>query len=108
MSRSYKKTPIIGYTTCRSEKHDKFIWHKKWRLHERIKLATLIKGDLEDHCTIHKHQVSNVWSMGKDGKCYFPYQEQKDRAEVISSIRSKNNREKSSLKKRIVHQWMGK
>jgi hypothetical protein len=108
VTRSYRKTPIFGYTTCHSEKHDKFIWHKKWCLRERINLATVIKGDLENHCSVHQRQVSNVWLMGKDGKHYFSHQEQKDHAELISSIRSKNPQEKSSLKKRIIYQWIGK
>jgi hypothetical protein len=106
MSRSYKKTPIIGYTTCRSEKYDKFIWHKKCRLHERINLEKLIKEDLEEHCSIQNFQVSNVWLMGKDGKHYFSYLEQKAHAELISSRKSLP--ERHSFKKRLVHQWMGK
>jgi len=38
MSRSVRKNPIMGITTCRSEKEDKQIWHKRWRRRERIVL----------------------------------------------------------------------
>jgi len=39
MSRSRRKTPIIGITTCRSERADKAIWHQRLRAHERTGLA---------------------------------------------------------------------
>ena len=39
MSRSVKKIPIVGITTCCSERHDKKIWHKRWRARERTALT---------------------------------------------------------------------
>jgi len=38
MSRSRRKTPIVGHTTCRSEREDKKLWHQRWRTHERTAL----------------------------------------------------------------------
>lgn len=40
MSRSRRKTPIVGHTTCRSEREDKKLWHQRWRTHERTALAS--------------------------------------------------------------------
>lgn len=108
MSRSHKKTPIVAHTTCHSEKHDKSIWHKKWRVHERLKLATLNNDNLEDHCTTLREEVSNPWSMGKDGKCYFSYAKLSQVAEKVTQVRGRGIRESSLLKKRILYQWMGK
>lgn len=31
--------PIFGYTTCRSERDDKKIWHQRWRAQERTGLT---------------------------------------------------------------------
>lgn len=35
MSRSRRKTPIVGHTTCGSEREDKKLWHQRWRTRER-------------------------------------------------------------------------
>lgn len=67
MSRSRKKTPIHGIAVCESEKKDKRIWHKRMRTHERDRLIV----DPDGVQTHHK-AVSNRWTMGKDGKGYFP------------------------------------
>jgi hypothetical protein len=61
MSRSRRKTPVIGITTCRSERSDKVIWHGRMRAKEREALA---HGD--DPPTVNA--VSDVWTMGKDGR----------------------------------------
>ena len=108
MSRSYKKTPIRGCTSCHSERFDKFIWHKKWRLKERLKLAALKGNDLDNHSTTLPEEVSNPWSMGKDGKYYFPLVKQLELFEQITNRRGNNPQERSSLKKRLLRKWMGK
>lgn len=66
MSRSKKKTPIHGMTTCVSEKKDKRLWHKRMRTHERDRLITDPDG-----VQTHKYAVSDPWTMGKDGKYYW-------------------------------------
>lgn len=66
MTRSYKKTPVSGWSTSRSEKADKKLWHSRLRAHERDKIST------ENYDAIpHVHEVSNPWSMDKDGKWRF-------------------------------------
>ncbi|WP_282811691.1 hypothetical protein [Thauera humireducens] len=40
MSRSRRKTPIVGHTTCHSEREDKKLWHQRWRTSERTALAS--------------------------------------------------------------------
>lgn len=63
MSRSRKKHPFHGITTCASEKDDKRFNHKRERAHVRDRLH----HDLEDPFTHHR-MVSDPWGMGKDGK----------------------------------------
>jgi len=41
VSRSRRKTPIVGYSTARSEADDKRLWHKRWRARERDHLVGL-------------------------------------------------------------------
>ena len=64
MSRSFRKTPLIGQTKCESEKQDK---RKANRLFRRIsKIATNNYG----HLPVHVKEVSDVWKFGKDGTKY--------------------------------------
>ncbi len=67
MSRSRKKTPIHGIAVCDSEAKDKRIWHKRMRSNERDRLIVDPEG-----VQTHRHDVSSRWTMGKDGKGYFP------------------------------------
>ena len=71
MSRSKKKTPIHGIAVCESEAKDKRLWHKRMRARERDRLITDPEGISTD-----RRQVSNRWTMGKDGKGYFPEHEE--------------------------------
>ncbi len=64
MSRSSRKTPICGITTAVSEKLDKRRGNRKARKANRVRLA---KG-ME---LIPIREVSDVWSMDKDGKQFF-------------------------------------
>jgi hypothetical protein len=108
MSKSYRKTPIMGHTTCRSERLDKLIWHKRWRTKERNKITSLDPENWVDHLTVDRHEVSNPWSMGKDGKQYFPRQNQIHVAKKIANRHGQNPQERSALRQRLLHQWMGK
>lgn len=65
MSRSKRKTSIMGFTTARSEKEDKRINNRKLR--KRIKVA--MREDAEIFPL--DREVSNVWTMAKDGKQMF-------------------------------------
>lgn len=73
MSNSYKKTPVSGWTTAKSEKEDKRIWHKRMRSHTRDlcqKCETLDEEELEGMIFPVEHDVSDNWDMAKDGKVY--------------------------------------
>ena len=84
MSRSRRKTPIVGHTTCGSEREDKKLWHQRWRTRERTALT------------------SSVWSMGKDGRSYWPVKRQAATADRIANHKGRNPQERASLKKRLL------
>ena len=65
MSRSHRKTPIHGITLCRSEKDDKRKANRKLRA--ALRAAT--SSEAEVMPTLR--EVSNVWTMGKDGRHWF-------------------------------------
>ena len=72
MSRSYKKTPIIGHTTAQSEKKDKKIWHRRFR-HKTKDILRSLHNDpdkIDDTIMPVEDDVSSLWSMSKDGKSY--------------------------------------
>jgi hypothetical protein len=72
MSRSKRKSPVVGMTTARSEKQD-----KRWnnRLLRRKIHQAIHQGD---DILPHVNEVSNPWSMDKDGKRRFdPHREPK-------------------------------
>ena len=66
MSRSRKQTPISGITSARSEKVEKQANHRRERRHVRQKLDVDPTADLIPHTK----ELSNPWSMAKDGKMY--------------------------------------
>ena len=61
MSRSYRKNPAGGITTCRSEKDDKRIANRRFR--KAVKRAVHAKRVIPI-----MREVANVYFMGKDGK----------------------------------------
>jgi hypothetical protein len=67
MSRSRKKNPISGITTCRSEKSYKKAWHSIMRQMERVRLKTN-----PDSVTTVENDACEPYCMGKDGKHYMP------------------------------------
>lgn len=99
MSRSHRKSPIFGHTTCRSERQDKKIWHRRWRSKERAALGGITK-DLTEHVTLLRNQVSSTWSMGKDGKCYWSKNDQ------IRSAERRSVEENGRV--RLLRRWMAK
>jgi hypothetical protein len=66
VARSKRKTPICGITTAVSEKADKVASHR--RLRRVVRLA--INPELETPLPLER-QLTNTWSMAKDGKAYF-------------------------------------
>ena len=63
MSRSFKKSPVISITTSKSEKYDKQLYNRKLRKSIKSSLAKEDYDNLKD-----LKDVSNPWSMSKDGK----------------------------------------
>ena len=66
MSRSKRKTPILGMTTARSEAASKAEWHRRHRREERARLGA---EGAEYVARSHKEH-SSPWLMDKDGKQY--------------------------------------
>lgn len=67
MSRSKRKTPMCGHTTCDSEKADKVSAHR--RIRRSVSVA--LRVGLETEVLPHEKELSNPWLMGKDGKQRF-------------------------------------
>ena len=63
MSRSFKKSPVVSITTSKSEKYDKQLYNRKLRKSIKSSLAKEDYDNLKD-----LKDVSNPWSMSKDGK----------------------------------------
>ena len=67
MSRSRKKIPIRGITSATTEKDEKQAANRKLRREVRQRLAE--GADATELPELR--EVSNVWSMSKDGKIPF-------------------------------------
>jgi len=76
MSRSRRKTPVFGITNAQSERRDKQLWHRRWRLQERMALRKLSPEALDTHLSSDAKAAGNLWSMAKDGRQYWPVTEQ--------------------------------
>lgn len=72
MSRSVRKRPYSGYTTCTSEEKYKRFWRRRWRLRECLALACKGVEALENHLTSLKNEIVNTYRMGKDCHLYTP------------------------------------
>lgn len=108
MSRSRRKSPVFGVTTCQSEKQDKKIWHGRWRANERTALASADPDKLDAHLPVLKHQVSNPWRMGKDGRQRLPLDSQDRFAKNLAESKGRTDPERRSLAIRLLRKWMGK
>jgi len=108
MSRSHRKTPIVGITNCSSEKLDKKIWHKRWRTCERASMAKVCVDNFDSYIPLLVHDVSSVWDFGKDGKQYWSRESQNICAEFVARNRGQTAKEKASIKQRELHKGMAK
>lgn len=108
MSRSYRKNPIIGITTCRSERQDKKIWHKRWRARERTGLTSIPFQNFDAYLPVLEKEVSNPWQMGKDGKQHWSIKNQAIIAERTAQNKGRTPKEKLSIKQRQLHKSMNK
>ena len=67
MSRSKRKTSIIGHTSASSEKQDKRDYNRRYR----HACKQFLHIDFETELLPHLQAYSNLWSMSKDGKKWF-------------------------------------
>jgi len=72
MTRSYRHSKVFGIAKCRSERWDKKIWHSRFRAKVRTLLASGKEADVDIK------EVSDPYSMNKDGKDYWPKATEKD------------------------------
>ena len=71
MSGSRRKTPVCGITSAASEKADKLAWHRRFR---RVSRQRIVQAGEDADASAPLSQpkdVSNPWSMSKDGKRRF-------------------------------------
>ncbi|MGQ3891197.1 hypothetical protein [Legionella sp. CNM-4043-24] len=108
MSRSHRKNPIMGITTCASERQDKKIWHQRWRARERTSLNRISFEDLDSYLPLSEKEVSNVWQMGKDGKQYWSIQSQVIAAMGTAQNKGRTPEEKLYIEQRQLHKAMSK
>jgi len=87
MSRSRRKTPIVGHTTCGSEREDKKLWHQRWRTRERTALTSASPEALSAHLPVKRQAAT---------------------ADRIANHKGRNPQERASLKKRLLRKWMSK
>jgi len=66
MARSRKRTPKSGITSARSEKDEKRANHRR----ERRQVRQVLSTEPESDVLPHTKEVSNPWSMAKDGKVF--------------------------------------
>lgn len=62
MARSFRKNLIVGWTCCQSEKWNKRIWHRKFRLKNKKHIQN------ENETMPHIREISNTWQMCKNRK----------------------------------------
>jgi hypothetical protein len=69
VSRSYRKTPIVSWTSSSSDKEFKRQQHRARRVRERIIIALLFTDT--DPCDMpHDKEYGDPWCSPKDGKQY--------------------------------------
>ena len=90
MSRSYRKTSIIGNVGS-SEKMDKIIAHRKSRKYIKDHI-TATHGNLEllEEIMMPKDdEISNPWTSSKDGKTYWNISEDENDADWLKKLKKK-------------------
>lgn len=71
MSRSKRKTSIIGWTIAESEKQDKRLYNRRYRR----ACKQILNTNFECELLPHLREYSSPWAMGKDGKHWFDAEE---------------------------------
>ena len=106
MSRSRRKHPIFANANADSEASDKRIWHSRMRHRERQALHS--SDDYDAHLTTTRDQVSSTWEMDKDGKHFWPEKSREEAASWIAERSGKTDRERATLKRRLMRKWVAK
>jgi len=90
MSRSYRKTSIIGNAGS-SEKMDKIIAHRKSRKHIKDHItATHCNLELLEEIMMPKDDYfSNPWNSSKDGKTYWDITENENDEDWLKKLKKK-------------------
>jgi len=105
VSRSRRKTPIFANANSGSEAQDKKTWHRRWRRNERTTLTTLAGASsekLEGHLPLSYRQVSNPWSMSKDGKTRLSKKDMAEVAEIYATrLKGQNQDERAQAKLKV-------
>lgn len=105
MSRSIKNKYFLAHACCQSEKKDKKRWHKIFRKKEKQKINS---SNLEEHVTTYHKEVSNPWTMGKDGKHYYSQNYLLASIKKIARRSYKNKKELIAVERKIFYRWVGK
>ena len=90
MSRSYRKTSIIGNAGS-SEKMDKIIAHRKSRKYIKDHI-TATHGNLEllqEMMMPKDDEISNPWTSSKDGKSYWDISENENDPDWLKRFKKK-------------------
>lgn len=69
MSRSRRRTPIIGNLNADSEQDDKHHAHRRKRRLVRTLIAA--RNDFDMASIVDVRHVSSTWGFAKDGRHYF-------------------------------------
>ena len=69
MAHSFRKHPVSGFTTARSEKDDKTIAHRLER--RKVRRLLHVTKDFDELVLPVKHELSDLYRWNKDGKCRF-------------------------------------
>jgi hypothetical protein len=91
MGKSYNKSGYSGITTAASEKDDKKIWHGAMRAKNRVEINAALTQEKEV-LSFDEREVSDPWSMNKDGKTYW---KNNDESEKIKKHRSRRDAKKA-------------
>lgn len=72
MSRSYRKQPFFSiYGNNRSEKEDKKLWHRAFRIAIKKSINYhLKKNNFDDYITPVPHDVMTIYDMAKEYRYY--------------------------------------
>ena len=96
MSRSRRKTPIVGHTTCGSEREDKKFWHQRWRTRERTALTSASPEALSAHLPPAGKPGQQRLVDGQGWPPYWPVKRQAATADRIANHKGRNPQERAS------------